>query len=1135
MKHFFTGDQLFCPNSKINKAFLRMRIFVFLMLFFCAQGYSTGFSQNTISLSVKNQELKTVFALIQQNSSYKILYNDNVVTSQQVSLTVKNASINEVMNKVLLNTNLQFTLLENNLVVISAASAKAFVPIRGKITDESGQPIANVSVMEKNTSNGTVTGEDGSFTLNVKNNQSALVFTHLEYETLEVPVNGKDFINMSLKKKNALLSDVVVVGYGKQKRVNLTGAVSAVTTKDIVTTKNENVQNMLTGKVAGLRIVQNTSEPGSFTNNFDIRGLGTPLIIIDGIPRDNVSQLNPDDIESVSVLKDASAAVYGVRAANGVVLITTKKGKSGTPEITYSGNWGWQKMSGMPKLLNAVDYMTLVNEQNMHNPDNPKLVYTDADFAPYLNGTKKSTDWFGATLKNTAPENQQNLSVTGGIDKTNYFLSLGYTGQDGFFRSNDLNYHRYNVRSNVTTRLTKRLSVDLNVNGIMDQKNQPWQDADWVFRTLWGMLPTDPIYANDNPKYLMKPAPEGDNPIAMTRSDISGYQKFNNYWFQSSAAFHYDIPYVEGLKLNGLFSYDMKFSDNKYYRKMYSEYIYDAAADKYNATTYGGPSQIKNEHYSFPSMLSQISLNYDRKFGDHSVNALVLFEESERSEDNFYAQRDLSLALDQLMAGDASDQLAFVADKNGVYQWNNHGLVGKFNYAYQGKYLAEFSFRYDGSSKFPPGKQWGFFPSGSVGWRISEENFFKNSEALSFINNLKIRASYGKLGDDASANNNVPIISGFKYPADGDNNKMPSGSVFNGNFINAIQSTGVPNPNLTWYTSKTTDIGIDIEAWKGLLGITADIFRRDRSGLLDYRSGSLPDVLGAALPQENLNSDRAQGIDLEINHRNKIGKFEYFVKGIFGYTRTEWRHKDMAPAGNSWENWKNNNDDRYNNIWWGLGADGRFQSYSDIINNPVYYDRYALLGNYEYEDWNGDGQINDLDRHPIAYQQQPLINYGLTIGGSYKGIDVNLLFQGANMSAVSYIEQLRIPLWGGRSALAQFMDRWHPVDPTANPYDPNTKWISGNYAYTGTQPDENSMFNIQNCGYLRLKTVEIGYTLPVKTLSSIGVKNVRVYANGYNLVTFTKLKYMDPEHPSSSWGYLYPLNKVFNVGINLRF
>jgi len=943
---------------------------------------------------------------------------------------------------------------------------------------------------------------------------------------------------MVLQEESIGIEEVVAVGYGTQKKATLTGAVSAIKGADIVTTKNENAQNMLTGKISGVRVTQKTSEPGAFNNNFDIRAMGSPLIVIDGIPRTSADfqRLDPNDIDNMSVLKDASAAIYGVRAANGVVLVNTKKGANNKLELNYSGSFTWQVPSGMPATVDAIGYMTLRNEAAMHNLNGGSPTFNDQQFDDYKTGVKKSTDWYPLVFANYAPQTMHNLSATGGNDRTTYYIGMGYQSQDGFFKSNDLKYKKYNVRSNISTKITDRLTLDLNLNLVMDQQDRPYQDSWWIIRSFWRQGPQIPAYANNDPTKPYHGLIEGDNPISFMDKNIVGYRQYNTKWIQSSASLKYDIPGVKGLFVKGLFSYDYNTSNNNIFQKEYNQYRYDEASDTYTKFTRQSPNRISREAYFKTQTLAQASLNYDGTFNKHKVGALVLWEAQKRTGDNFSAQRDLGLQLPYLFAGVATGQLATMnSNADALYQNSNLALVGKFNYAYDNKYLAEFLFREDGSSKFAPGSQWGFFPAASLGWRISEEKFIKDVAALSFITQLKLRASYGKTGDDGASS--YQFVSGYNYPTGTDSRNFTGGYLFDGSFNASADNKGIPNPNITWYTAKTFDVGVDFEAWNGLFGATADYFSRNRQGLLATRNGGIPTVVGAGLPQENLNSDRTYGFDLELSHKNHIGAFNYNVKGMFSLARIKRLYVERGAIGSSWNNWRNNQNDRLQGIQAGLQGDGQYQSWEEILSSPTYTGRGTIIGDYKYQDWNGDGEINGNDAHPTRFNQYPWMNYSMIFDASYKGFDINFLLQGSAMSSLVYGEQLRQPMWGnGESgAMVQFMDRWHPVDPKADPYDPKTVWASGHYAYTGTLPDENSTFNVENSAYLRLKSIELGYTVPSRWITKVGVKNLRVSVNAYNVFTLTKVDYVDPEHPNDTYGYLYPLNKTYSVGLNIKF
>lgn len=1036
-------------------------------------------------------------------------------------------------------SSLRVCLILLTCVFISASVvAQNTSQVQGTVFDESGNALPGVNVTVKGTRTGTSTDTTGKFAINAKSGQT-LVFTRVGYSLNEILISNQDPITIRLNRSSSSLEDVVVIGYGTKRKATLTGAVSTVSSSEIVTTKNENVQNMLTGKLAGVRVIQNSAEPGSFDNSFDIRGLGTPLIIIDGIPRNNMARLNPNEIESITVLKDASAAIYGVRAANGVVLITTKKGKKGTVALNYNGSYGVQFPSRLPEPVGVIDYMTLVNELRMHNVNGGTPLYTEADFEAYRNGTKTASNWQDAIIRDYAPFTQHDISASGGTESTTYFVSLGYTAQDGIFKSDDVKYKRFNLRSNLSTKISKSLTFDININGILDQKDQPYISPWYVFRSLWYQPPVQNIYANNNPAYFNN-VPSNLNGLAHSRSDVNGYMNLANKWFQSSVSLNYEVPFIKGFNLKALYSYDYNSNNNKVYMKAYNLYNYNASTDTYSPVPQQTPATIRRDYAEFPSNLMQLSASYNKTLGDaHNLSALLLYEKNIRSADNFNAQRELSLAVDQLLAGNSTNQLASMSGNNAVlFKTINASYVGRLAYDYKGKYLAEFTFREDGSSKFATDQQWGFFPAGFLAWRMSEEGFFKNSSALSFVNNLKLRASYGVTGDENAST--YQFITGYNYPVSGTGispTGTPAGAVFDGTFISAVQSKGLANPSISWYTAKMLNLGIDVEVWRGLLGFTFDYFERERTGLLATQALTLPDVVGVGLPQENLNGDLSKGFDFEVNHRNRLGNFNYNIKGVFGFTRTMNTTRVQARAGNSYLNWYNSTytADRWNNIYWGYGSPGQFQSYDQIANSNFYVPRNTVVGDYIYEDWNGDGQISTQDSHPISTAGLPLITYGINIGAEFKGIDFSMTWNGAGRVYASYFEQLNTPLWANGGALQQFMDRWRPVDPKADPYDPNTQWIPGDFAYTGSVPHTNTLANASSAAYLRLKTVELGYTLPNRFFSRIGVKGMRIYANGYNVLTFTKLKYLDPERPPSrEFGYLYPVDKKVTLGLNVQ-
>ncbi|RZM09205.1 MAG: TonB-dependent receptor, partial [Pedobacter sp.] len=463
------------------------------------------------------------------------------------------------------------------------------------------------------------------------------------------------------------------------------------------------------------RVLQKTAEPGAYENQFDIRGFGNPLIVIDGVPRGggDLSRMDPNEIENISVLKDAAAAIYGVRAANGVILITTKKGKKdGKYDVNYSVNQGWQQFLGMPEGVGAVDYMLLTNEKTKRSfannfPANQESTYSYGDIQPWLEGTYPSADWIGAAFNTVSPQVQHNMNVDGGTEKANYFFNLGYMKQDGLFKSGDLNYDRYNFRSNVNVDITKRIRAQVLTSGHLDQKNQPFQDLWTIFKYAWNQVPTNQIYANNNPLYPNK-MPDDANPVVITDASQVGYKKRQQKNFQGQLSLEYDIPGIDGLKAKGMYNYGYNADDNTDHKRMYSLYTYNAEQEIYTPNLVGAPAYINRSFANSVSSLSQLSLNYAKTFNEaHNVSALLLLEESHFKADNFYAQRNVSIPIDYLFGGEDTQQLGSM-NVNGLREEATRSYIGRLNYDFKGKYLAEFSFRRDGSNKFKPGaEQWG--------------------------------------------------------------------------------------------------------------------------------------------------------------------------------------------------------------------------------------------------------------------------------------------------------------------------------------------------------------------------------------------------------------------------------------------
>ncbi|WP_455584568.1 SusC/RagA family TonB-linked outer membrane protein [Bacteroides sp.] len=1023
--------------------------------------------------------------------------------------------------------------LSVNSGVLALAESNQRQQVSGVVRDQFGEPLPGVNILVVGTTVGTITDIDGAYSIAVSSNNAVLRFSLIGFASEDVAVKGRTTVNLTMTEETQLVDEVVVVGYGTQKKVSLTGAISSVKNDEIIATPSVNVQNMLSGKLPGLRIQQNTGEPGNYDASMDIRGLGSPLVVIDGVVREtsDLQRLEANDIESVTVLKDASAAIYGMRASNGVLLVTTRKGAgSGKAKIDYTGSFGFQNPTGLPEVLNPGQYAELVREADKNMGRGIDYTFSAEDLARYQSGDFQATDWSSLVLNKMVPQTHHNVTASGNTDRVNYYLSFGYYGEEGLWKSGDLNYHRFNIRSNLGFKITDNLKAEMLISGVSDEKNQPYRDTWELFKSIWALRPNETPYANDNENYYANVmSKSGLNPLVITDADKTGYKRYQNKTLNTTFSLTYDAPFLKGLSARFLYSYDYKTSQEKQFQKAYTLYSYEVEKDDYIPGVFMAPSSVRRKSWEASQNLLQASLSYEQVFNKkHNVKALFLYEQTAKEEDNVWAKRILEMdAVDQLFSGSENEQEGS-ADGGQIYRRTNMGLVGRVNYDYDSKYLLEASFRYDGSSKFAKGHRWGFFPSVSAGYRISEENFIKDTDALSFLTNWKVRASYGVLGDDGSSS--YQYLSGYDYPG--------VGYVYGTEAYKGLGFRGLPNPNITWYKSKTLNIGTDMDILDGLFSFQLDFFWRYRDGLLGRRNQEVPGTIGAEMPEENMNKDLYKGFEIVLGHRNQIRDFRYSVSLNFALTRKKNRAIVEGDAVNSYDKWRGKYSDRYTDMGWGYGSNGQFTSMEDIWNSPDQDGKGGsslLPGDWKYEDWNGDGIIDDNDVYPNVFEfgnSNPKMTYGATITASWKGFDLNILFQGGAGFNVRYLEQLQYPLCFGGNGLSHFYDRYHQ--------DEDGNWIAGKWPTTRDPAAcQSNLMNSQqttyDASYLRLKSVELGYTIPVKFTRKFKVERCRIFANGYNLFTITGLDFVDPERTSGAYGYLYPIMRNFNFGLNLSF
>ncbi len=1001
------------------------------------------------------------------------------------------------------------------------------------MVDETGLPIIGCTIVAEGTTQGTITNSEGRFSFDVPAKTQTLLISYVGLATMKVPVG----LNMHVVMKTTAnaLDEVVVVGYGVQKKATLSGAVSSISNDDILTTKSPSLAVALAGKVPGLRIRQNDGMPGSFANDINIRGMGTPIIVIDGVVRNETTEfqkLNPEDIESITVLKDASAAIYGINSSNGAILVTTKGGSKGPLRVSLNFNWGVSHPTEQMEMMNVSQYWQIRNEAEYNATGHPE--FSKEDLAakralPYV-------DWYKEVFKSAAFQQQYNVTLEGGNDKLSTYTNIGYITDNGLLRSGDIGYDKYSVRNATRFEITKHLRADLNLSGYTDLRKQPgtWDDSFmYLNKATHGIIPSETVYANNNKLYYNQPAPLDDNPAYFAQRELAGYGEWRDFFLQGALALTLDIPWVKGLSLKGQVAYDYKTTVRTRVQKRIVHYVYSADSDTYKESVNGAYTpNIEEQNWLTTRFNFQGSINYKNTFADvHNVAATVVFEPRKNTSRYLRAKRFYESDFF------TTDNIDRAPTKN----WENSGntgeeafmsVVGRFNYDYKGKYMAEFAFREDGSYRYAPDQRWGFFPVVSAAWRLSEESFIKDN--VPFLTNLKIRGSWGRSGEDAG--NAFQYIPGYSsYP----------GAVLGGSYVNGYASTGLVNGNLSWVQTETVDLGMDLSMWDGMLDFSFDIYRRDRDGLLATRMQALTNTFGATLPQENLNADRTEGFELMVGHRHSIGDFSWGISANMNFSRSKTTYKETTPYRSSMARWRDTGElGRWHDVGWGYVMDGQYQNYDQIRNGVIETgDRgnsKTLPGDYIHRDLNGNGIIDDGDRVPLFWTGAPKMSYGATIYASWKSLDFNMLWSGAAKYTISHSGILGEGMTQDRTnSPAIYYDRWHQADV----YDPNSEWIPGRFpairrmnADDGANRLETEVRRI-NASYLRLKNVEVGYTFNQKQLKGSKLSKLRVYFNMTNpLVICNKdLKGFDPEASDAQDGFKYPLSKSYNLGVNVTF
>ncbi|MDR0892271.1 MAG: TonB-dependent receptor [Mediterranea sp.] len=1010
--------------------------------------------------------------------------------------------------------------------------------VKGTVVDSAGEPVIGANVKVIGASAGTITDADGAFSLQVADN-ATLEFSFIGYTTKLLKLGPSNVLKVVLTEDNKVLDEVVVTGYGMtQKKASLTGAITAIRSTDIERSNATTASGALVGKIAGLNSRQTDGRPGASTA-LQIRNMGTPLYVIDGVVSDEgqFNNLDFNDIDNISILKDASAAIYGMRASNGVVVVTTKKGERNSKNtVSVNAYYGWQKNSKFIQPSDVKSYVSAyVAAETWAGRDENSRRYPKGEYDKWMAGTEqnyKGFDWAKYIWLNS-PQYYVNVNFSGGTDKANYYVAVSHIDQDATIRGYG-GFRRTNAQMNVDVNVTDRFKIGATMNGRIEDRHHPGvpgTDDTWLarFATMKNQ-PTKRPFANDNPEYPQKVSDQMETNFALLNYNTSG--KVSDVWrvIQLQGTAEYKI--VKGLTAKAMLGYYYAYNELDNQEYTFKLYGYNDQTDSYYVTDQMSNPYRERTREKKEQQVSNLQLTYDQKFGKHALNAYLYFEANQlKNPREWIHSTPVANTMENIHVTEIKE---FNDDLDRTEA--RLGWLGRINYGYADKYLLDVIARWDGSWKFKPENRWGFFPSVSVGWRVSEENFWKESKLNNWFSNLKLRASYGVVGDDNPGNYSpFDFLPGYTY-----NN---GGAVIDGVYVTGSQPRNLPNQSLSWLKAKTLDVGIDVGFLNNRLTAQLDFFQRIRSGISAQRIDVLiPAETGYSLPMENLNSDRQIGFDASALWSDKVKDFTYSVGGNVTYSRFwDWEQYDHR-FSNSWDVYRNSIWHRVGYVNWGYKAIGRFTNWEQIATYPVDIDskgnRTVVPGDIIYEDVNGDGVINGMDERPIGYRSDstPTLNFGINLRGAWKGFDLAMDWTGSGMTSWQQQYETARPFQNDGNSPAEVLeDAWHLSDI----WNADSELVPGKYPLIRLNSDESSAYEkstfwLHNVRYIKLRNLEFGYTLPKNVVKKAGISNLRVYLSGTNLLTFSNLPIMDPESVSTN-GLDYPTMRVINLGINLKF
>lgn len=1097
-----------------------MRVFILFLICSVSFVHATdSYAQKAIiNIEARNQTVNSVLEEIEKQTEFSFFYNNKHVELKRIiSISTTQGSIFEILDKVFAGTNVKYSVLDKKIVLSTELDGvqQNKQKVTGRITDASGEPVIGASIMEKGTNNGTITDMDGNFTLSIMSQQGTLHISYIGYQSQDLKIQVGKPMNIVLKEDALALDEVVVVGYGTEKKVNVVGSISTVSAKKLENRSTPSVINALTGQMPGVTVRQTSGSPGADGGEIRIRGVASintddndrgksdALVLVDGIPG-SLSSLHMEDIESISVLKDAStAAIYGSRAANGVILVTTKVGKVGKARVSYNGYAGVSSATALPQKVDTWEYATL------YNIANGSEVYQPGDIQKFKDGSDPdnfANNRYLEQLFKSALQTGHDVSVNGGTEINKYMISFGYLYQDGIIDKND--YSRYNARLNLITTLWPKVTLTSRIQGVYGNRNQPTvpygnasQGTNAIITAAlrWpGTVPTR--LSNGN----YSSGEEGyGTPISWIESP--SFVKYESY----NVSFNERLDYtpIKGLTLSAIGAYAFIGEENKTFRSTY------ATDKKVSTANYVYNDMTKTIYKTF-----QATIDYSATFGLHNVGALMGYSWEQQDYRYVKASRT-NLPSDDYPEIDTGDTDK-AGNGGGGNGWAIQSLFGRLKYNFKERYLLDFTFRYDGSSRFPADNKFAFFPSAAIGWRISEEDLIKDN--LPWISNLKLKASYGKLGNQNIGNYPYQSVYNLGY-------NYPFGSML----AQGVAVTTATDPTLHWEETKTADVGIEGMLWNGLLSFDVTYFNRKTTGILFKPSASVSSVFGYNLSQMNMGELENKGFEFQLGHRNKIGQVNYNVSANFSIIKNKVLTLGLADVLQ--DNGLVGNGTYFVNypmyVYYGYKTDGVFMNQADIDS---WYDQTKIaakpqVGDIRYVDLDGDEKVTSKDR-TILGSQIPQYTFGLSLGADYKGFDFSAQLQGV-AGAKGMLSGYAGFAFYGYGSLQRWQAEGHfdPEHPVRYPVYPRLEVMSNtsNNAIT-------SDFWVRNASYLRIKNLQLGYTLPKSITKAIGISSLRIYAQCENPFTFHNFpEGWDPEINTD--GAYYPILKTYTFGINLNF